>query len=311
MKPELNPLISVVLPSFNRADTLPRAIDSVLNQSYRNLELIVVDDASTDGTQDLLLGISDNRVKSIVLEHNSGGSRARNHGVHMAQGNYIAFQDSDDEWCSEKLLIQMEKLREDQNAVACFCPFVRELSGTKRTFGVTGSHGDVDLVSRLLAGNFIGTPTLILKREIFWSVGGFDDTLPRYQDWDLVLRLALQGNEFCCTREELVRVYNAPNSISTDPMSEIEAIGRILRKHSSAFYGEPRALAKWEHILARRYIEIGNMDLGFKYSSHAWQKDKRTLKYGAIAALSCLRNKTFFDLVFRTARAFKDGERDR
>ncbi|MGB3624622.1 MAG: glycosyltransferase family 2 protein, partial [Henriciella sp.] len=105
MKP--GSLVSVVIPTYNRARTLRRAVESVLRQSYTNLELIVVDDASTDDTKAVLSSINDPRMRVITYEFNRGCAAARNIGARDARGEYLAFQDSDDEWLADKLSKQV------------------------------------------------------------------------------------------------------------------------------------------------------------------------------------------------------------
>ena len=106
------PLVSVVLPTFNRERLLPRAINSVLNQTYKNLELIIVNDGSTDDTEKVVKGYSDKRIRYYKQELNKGGSAARNVGIKLARGELISFQDSDDEWLPEKLERQVRKFSE-------------------------------------------------------------------------------------------------------------------------------------------------------------------------------------------------------
>lgn len=97
------PLVSVIIPTYNRVRTLPAAIDSVLNQTYKNLELIVMDDGSEDGTEQYVRNIADPRIRYRKSERNMGPSAARNNGAKLAAGEYLAFQDSDDEWMPDKL----------------------------------------------------------------------------------------------------------------------------------------------------------------------------------------------------------------
>ncbi|NJN86713.1 MAG: glycosyltransferase family 2 protein [Leptolyngbyaceae cyanobacterium SL_7_1] len=96
-------IVSVIIPTYNRADLLSRAIDSVLNQTLTNLELIIVDDGSTDNTAEVVNSFNDSRIRYIPLGKNCGGGYARNHGIHLATGEFIAFLDSDDVWLPEKL----------------------------------------------------------------------------------------------------------------------------------------------------------------------------------------------------------------
>ena len=104
-------MISVIIPTYNRAKLLPRAVESVLNQTYQDIELIIVDDGSTDDTMEWVRGIKDDRVRYAQLNH-QGACAARNHGISIARGEYIAFQDSDDIWFMDKLEKQLAFLHE-------------------------------------------------------------------------------------------------------------------------------------------------------------------------------------------------------
>ena len=103
----LNSKISIVIPTYNRVDFLPKAIQSVLNQTYRNWEMIIVDDGSTDNTEEIVKGYKESRIQYIVHKYNLGLSAARNTGIKKSRGEYIAFLDSDDEWFPEKISCQM------------------------------------------------------------------------------------------------------------------------------------------------------------------------------------------------------------
>ena len=115
--------VSVIIPTYNREKTILRAVQSVLDQTYTNLEVLVIDDGSTDGTAEIVRGIEDDRVKYIVLEQNGGQAKARNTGVQMAEGEWIAFQDSDDCWHKNKLEIQMTYAREHTEYSMIYCSY--------------------------------------------------------------------------------------------------------------------------------------------------------------------------------------------
>ncbi len=112
--------ISVIIPTYNRKEKLPACVDSVLAQTYQNIEVLVVDDASTDGTEELFREISDPRVKYLRYEENHGACYARNYGAERSDGELIAFQDSDDTWHPDKLEKQVRFLEETQVDM-CFC----------------------------------------------------------------------------------------------------------------------------------------------------------------------------------------------
>jgi glycosyltransferase involved in cell wall biosynthesis len=124
--------VSVILPTFNRADTLPRSIGSVLEQQHKNLELIVVDDGSTDRTRELVANISDPRIRYIWVDRNRGQSAARNVGISIARAELVAFQNSDDLWAREKLTRQLQALLDDPRLAGVYCDLRRhQLDGAQ------------------------------------------------------------------------------------------------------------------------------------------------------------------------------------
>jgi glycosyltransferase involved in cell wall biosynthesis len=124
--------VSVILPTFNRADTLSRSIGSVLEQQHKNLELIVVDDGSTDRTRELVADIRDPRIRYIRHDRNRGQSAARNMGISIARAELIAFQDSDDRWAQEKLARQLPVLLYDPELAGVYCDLRRhQLDGAQ------------------------------------------------------------------------------------------------------------------------------------------------------------------------------------
>lgn len=182
-------LVSVVIPAYNRESTIIRAIESVLSQSYSNLECIVVDDCSTDNTVELVntTYANNERVTCYKLPHNSGACVARNKGVEIAKGEYVAFLDSDDRFRPEKIEKQVDAL-EKSGSDLCASGFV--------SIGTDGSNTEVrpykgskdEVYRELLYLNCITTGVLLGKKECFVEIP-FDDKQPRYQDWDIVLRL--------------------------------------------------------------------------------------------------------------------------
>ena len=147
-------LISVIIPTFNRENTIIRAIESVLNQTYDKLEVIVVDDGSTDRTPDLLKNIVDERVRYYANYENVGPLGARNRGIDLARGIYVAFQDSDDVWNKDKIEKQVKRVPSSNNDLS-------SLEG--------------NIYHSLLQGNKIGIPTMLVKKDVFNEVGKFDE----------------------------------------------------------------------------------------------------------------------------------------
>lgn len=225
------PLVSVILPTHNRAHTIKRAILSVVNQTYTNLELIVVDDASTDGTDEVINTINDARLNYIKLEKNMGANHARNVGVENSTGEYIAFQDSDDEWLNLKLEKQMRvMLKKGQQVGIVYTGFLRLESNRARYFPSKQTQKSGMIVEPLLNGNFVTTQSVVIRRECLAVTGGFDERLRRFQDWDLFIRLAKKF-EFYCIDEPLLIAYHTKDSISAKNELLYDALHLIYRKH--------------------------------------------------------------------------------
>lgn len=228
-------LVSVIMPVYNREDTIKRAVDSVLFQTYVHFELIIVDDGSKDNTVSVIKAYKDDRIRLICQEH-GGANRARNIGIANARGKYIAFQDSDDEWCKNKLAIQVEFMQ-TKGYLACFSPY--SLHEGERMYVVPGDYQTNkkyhnDLISILKCHNVVGTPTLIFDKEVVSLLKGevFDESLPRFQEYELLIRL-VQMVDIGYIEEPLVNAYRHETSIAKSRISLYEAVGRILRKHGN------------------------------------------------------------------------------
>lgn len=211
------PLVSVIIPTYNRIRTLPVSINSVLNQTYQNLEVIVMDDGSEDGTEEYVKSIADKRVRYVKSKYNMGPSAARNRGAELARGEYIAFQDSDDEWLPDKLEKQMERMLSDQELSLVYCEFGLYREGKllmqipSRNVPYEQKCGD--LFSYLLLYPLISTQTIVVKREAFLSEKGFDETLKSYEDFEFTLRFS-RKYRIGFVQESLVKVYSSPGSVN-------------------------------------------------------------------------------------------------
>ena len=238
------PSVSVILPTYNRAHLLERSIKSVLGQTCEDLELIVVDDGSTDNTREVVEGLSDGRVRYVNSGRNKGAPFARNTGIREAAGRYIAFQDSDDEWAREKLEKQTELLECSAGHVGLVYSGYWMTRGVKKKLMPPSSihPKNGDLHDLLFAGNFITTQTALVRTECFVEGGMFDERLPRLQEWELWLRISKQY-QFKFIDEPLVTTYLQPDSITSDPQKLVEAFEMILQKHDEEFRRHTKALA--------------------------------------------------------------------
>lgn len=227
--------VSVVIPTYNREKTIARAVRSILAQTYENYEVLVVDDGSTDSTRKIVEGLGDDRIRYIDLGENSGASHARNVGIQMAECDYIAFLDSDDEWLPEKLSKQMDAMRRmPENVGFVYCRMKRADSNEKKAV-----CPEQDMPVNLLAGNLfvtlmkkniIGTPTVLARKKCLEQAGGFDESLRCIEDWEMFLRIA-QAWEIGFIEDILVTVHATAGSVSYNIRAYIEARCYMISKY--------------------------------------------------------------------------------
>ena len=261
----MNPRVSVIIPTKNRPELLKRAIASVLAQTFRDFEAIIVDDG--DGSASAIAeSFHDPRTRYVRNEGARGGGAARNRGAREAQGEYLAFLDDDDEWMPQKLAAQLSALeRASPRAAFCFSS-VRNVYGNREEVTQV-PPGEAEFIERALT-RFSGflTSTLVIKTEAFTGVGGFDESLPSHQEPDLIIRLS-RGRTGVGIDEPLVRMNMAGDyeHIGGSLARRIAGRSAILEKHHDLFRRRPT-------LLARHYFRIGlwNRDAGSKTAARKY-----------------------------------------
>lgn len=246
------PLVSIIFPTYNREHIIDRAIESVLNQTYNNIELIIVDDASDDNTEAVVKSFNDKRIMYIRHNRNKGCASARNTGINAAKGRYIAFQDDDDVWVRDKLEKQMEvMLNVSPQVGVVYSPFKRIKNN--RQFIIPDnsiSNKEGYILRQLLTGNFINLQVALVKKECFDTIGLFDEELLSLSDWDLWIRIA-KHYEFAFFEEPLAYVYDTKNSIMKNHRTWINAQRKILATYKNDF------LELGKEVLAQKHFELG------------------------------------------------------
>lgn len=215
------PLVSVIIPTYNRAEIVREAIDNVLQQTYANIEIIVVDDGSTDDTIARLKSYGE-RIQ-VVTQQNAGPAAARNNGVKVSHGEILAFQDSDDSWHPSKIERQVSLLqRAGEDVPCCLCNSIVHMHGGQTMQSFDRVQIDKSLQEgiwlnpfEILATRFIlFNQAVAVRRAAFEKVGGFDESLRLMEDVDLQLRLALEG-PWTFIREPLaIRQERSSSSLS-------------------------------------------------------------------------------------------------
>ena len=247
---EAKPNVSIIMPTYNRGETLPRAIQSVLDQLYQHFELIIIDDGSDDNTEQAIRSIQDPRINYVRSNH-KGASAARNIGIAQSKFRYIAFLDSDDEWHPDFLSTLLDILI---NAVpqigVVFCGYwyFSESEKIYKPQACTFEQGDI--LPELLRGNFVALPAAMIKKECISTCGDFDETLPCRHDWELWIRISEKW-EFQYVDKPLLNVYKTQNSISVNRRYMLEGWAPLIQKHLNVFSNKPE-------ILASHYLKIAH-----------------------------------------------------
>ena len=230
-------LISVVIPVYNGEKTVGETLKSVLAQTYENIEVVVINDGSTDGTGAIVEGIGDDRVK-LFSYPNAGLAASRNRGIERASGDYISFTDADDLWTAEKLADQLAALKQHPNAAVAYS--WTDYIDAQSQFLQAGTHisASGDVLAKLLEINFIESGSnVLLLRDVFETVGDFDVTLTAAEDWDMWLRLA-KKYEFVAVPSPQV-LYRRTLSMSSNVTRQERECRKVLDR---AFADTPESL---------------------------------------------------------------------
>jgi glycosyltransferase involved in cell wall biosynthesis len=268
------PEVSVIIPTYNRERYVVKAIDSVLRQTFKDYEIIVVDDGSTDNTKEVLKRYGD-RI-NYIYQDNAGVSAARNTGINHARGEWLAFLDSDDEWKAEYLHKQMESARHHPgiSMQTADCLFIGLKGETRRYFEINRSLAAFNGKDYLFLDepfSFVvkhgpwPMPATIVRRETITKVGLFDTNLSLSEDFEFMARVALRG-PFGMIRESLVSAYRRnesvvclTNQVRENPMQTRESAERIfekLRQIPTLKYKERKAL---DGIVSANKRAMGNL----------------------------------------------------
>ncbi|MBI4436486.1 MAG: glycosyltransferase [Candidatus Omnitrophica bacterium] len=249
------PKVSVILPTYNRAHLLSRAIQSVLDQTYQDWELIVVDDGSTDGTADLVAKFG--RAVRYFFQTNRGVAAARNRGIGEARGTYVGFLDDDDSWLPEKLERQVAFL-ERRPTLGFLYAIAQVVDDEGHFLGNKPDKVHPETLEELLQMNFIPTLTVVARLECIKAVGGFDESLKGPDDYDLWMRLAARY-DFCGLRETLATYRLSNQSLSSNLIhmfgEQIKIFQKLLRDPMFKYYTPllKTRLAVRHYLLAKEY----------------------------------------------------------
>jgi glycosyltransferase involved in cell wall biosynthesis len=282
------PLVSVIVPTYNRSEQVVRAVKSVLNQKYQNLECIVIDDSSDDDTVHKLNIIkkSDSRLIILIHDNNQHASAARNTGIAAATGDYIAFLDDDDVWMKSKLSKQVELLSTESDDVGLVYCWFNIIDGDDEV-GSRKPELEGYLFDELLVGQPLGNAsTLLIKKNVINRIGGFDTNLPRGNDGDFIRR-ATKYYKVKVVKEILVEYHiehidsnpriSLPNKKGI--LNDVNSIEVKLEKFSGDFNSMPNQHLQVLLTLFQKYLSIGRYTQSFKIYKKALMIDGASNKY--------------------------------
>lgn len=269
------PVISIIIPTYNRAHQISIAIQSILNQTFADWECIVVDDGSLDDTESAIKKFKDERVQYYKLNQNKGACFARNYGILKSKGEYIAFQDSDDYWEKDKLEKQLIFLQQ-KNLDLSFC---RMRTNGNRSGCFPENSFRYDIVPYEVAlSKFTGsTQTFFGKRSCFLDVQ-FDEKLPRFQDWELIMRMT-QKYRVGYQREILVQQNLGSDSISSNSQKGIDACRYLLDKYREELKHLSGAKANLLVLIGTYMVQCGSEKEADQYFREALKLNPFSARY--------------------------------
>lgn len=268
-----SPNISVVIPTHKRPTLLKRAIESVLNQTVLPFEVLIVDDIGSNDTKKVVKSFNQKILRYIHNEDGQGASSSRNLGAQLAEGEFIAFLDDDDEWLPSKIEKQSSLIKKN-SLDACFSQIQVRYENTDITY-TTRSRKGKDYVTDILMENFIGaTISSIISKKAFLDVGGFDINYKAREEYDLWIKLITNNYSFDIVEEPLAISYRSLEKrqrISSSINNYITAIDRLNKKHKEAVNTQLSEKQKKQRVkMQYEFLAAQAASIGLKKESVAY-----------------------------------------
>ena len=249
------PLISVIIPTYNRGGMLKEAIDSVLGQDYPHVELIVVDDGSSDATAELLKTYGQNLA--VIRQKNRGVSAARNAGIAAASGHYIAFLDSDDLWLPRKLTRQVQFFNHYPDALICQTEEIWMRNGRRVNPGLRHRKLSGMIFEPSLHLCLVSPSAVMIRRSLFRAVGLFDESLPACEDYDLWLRVSCRYPVYLIPEARIIKRGGHPDQLSKTPGLDKYRIRSLVKILESDLLSREQAAAAVKVLKEKCVIYAG------------------------------------------------------
>jgi glycosyltransferase involved in cell wall biosynthesis len=282
-----DPLVTVVIPVFNRSHTVETCVESVQRQTFPDLEIVTVDDGSTDNTLDVLqrLAKTDKRIRTLSIVENRGAQAGRNLGIRYAHGSWIAFLDSDDEYLPDSISSRLKLARmAGVDAVTSDC-LIKHADGRMERFSLPKQ--DEDFHRQFLADQGPMFQSLLVKRNSLLEIGLLDESIVSYQEWDTVIRLAECASFAALPEPTFIYSRSTPNAISSDLLRDAHGYEQVVRKHRKAI-----AKKLGFRKLAEHYFGISHR---YRTSGHMW----RAVQNWVLGSVLCLSPRTSYHQLTR------------
>jgi glycosyltransferase involved in cell wall biosynthesis len=255
------PVVTVVLPTLNRAARLKRSAGSVLHQTFRDLELIIVDDGSTEDIRAAAAQLDDPRVVYVRRDARGGPAAARNTGVQHARGQYVAFQDSDDEWLLDKLELQLQALAASGGAELCIAGLVRIGGERVQSYLLLPGPDPATLTHAAALANptrYVHTQCWLVRRDALLAAGAFDEALFLWDDWDMLIRLT-RRRPAVTLPVALTVSPKSPDSITAVRPEWASALRHVIAKHRADLAARPAIEGRLWYAHARHLCAQGRL----------------------------------------------------
>ena len=258
----MTPLVSVVLPTHNRARLFERALASILAQTFADFEVLVIENACSDETASILSAKTDARIRRLVLPTLKGASAARNMAIQSARGSLIAFQDDDDIWLPDKLEKQIAVLEaQGESAGLCLCGYIRLGMANVKCFSAPHYFEGMSFDRGPASADFtvIATPGWLARKSFIDAVGGFDESLPARNDWELGLRLSQVCRIVYVAEPLFIQDQTRQTTMMRNAAAYAAALQHIESKHGWRWRDEPAVTARHARIIGTQELLSGRV----------------------------------------------------
>jgi len=296
---EFEPKISIVIPTCNRPRLLSRAIQSVLNQTFSDFEVIIIDDGLKERADNVIEKINDNRIIYIQNKTNKGGSATRNIGIKKAQSSWIAFLDDDDEWKPEKLQEQYKVIRDFGDKIGfifCGAEFFDQQNNNTKIKKYGADEKIKNYYKQYISLDLkVNTSVVVIRKNILEKVGYFDEDLPSNQETELMMRVTKICEGFCVNKV-LVKVnFLEGEHVGGNIDRRIKGKELVLEKHWNELKKKPKILASYYYVIGDLYRAKKDFILAKNYYKKSWQKDRTKLK--SLLLIVLLQNVLIYNII--------------